>query len=164
MDGSENCSLVRWNPAAAPPRGVDKDAASSSPAVPRSREEISLLSANLLSSMRKSVRAHCPVRGRATSVLLDNVAKGPPRPPQPVCRHYDSFHPICRFLSIASYARSPAFTAPNRVGHTHTNYAVEYTETFVSYLRHAARESEVLLASAPPPSEPERAALARNRV
>ena len=24
----------------------------------------------------------------------------------------------------------------------HTNYAVEYTETFVSYLRHAARESE----------------------
>ena len=75
MDGSENCSLVRWNPAAAPPRGVDKDAASSSPAVPRSREEIGLLSANLLSSMRKSVRAHRPVRGRAR--FLITLRKGP---------------------------------------------------------------------------------------
>ena len=128
-----------------------------SPAVLRSREEIGLLSANLLSSMRKSVRAHRPVEEGAR--FLITLRKGPR------ARASYSFHPICRLVSIASYALSPLFTAPNRVGHTHTNYAVEYTETFVSYLRHAARErAEVLLASAPPPSEPERAALARNRV
>ena len=40
------------------------------------------------------------------------------------------FRALSRFYGAIEYIR-----------HTHTNYAVEYTETFVSYLRHAARES-----------------------
>ena len=87
MDGSENCSLVRWNPAAVPPRGVDKDAGRVFLSCLCSREEIGLLSANLLSSMRKSVRAARPVRGRAR--FLITLRKGPKR--QPVCHHNDSF-------------------------------------------------------------------------